>query len=62
MDAVDAKLKKLEAEVALAKFEVMATGMRMRVKVAVAQSEMAKAKTEADESRRKGYEAALSDV
>lgn len=62
MDAAGARLKKLEAEVLLAKSEVMAIRMRVRAKVAVAKSEMAKAKTKVEESRKERYEVALSDI
>ena len=62
LDAAGAELKKLEAEVVLAKSEVIVTEMRVRVDVVVTRSEMARAKVEAEESRKEGYEVALSHV
>ena len=62
LDVAGAELKKLEAEVALARSEVMATEMKAKVEVAVARSEMVRAKTEAEGSRKEGYEVALSHV
>ena len=62
LDAAGAELKNLEVEVASAKSEVTAMGMKVRVDMDVAQSKMAKANTEAEESRKERYEATLFDI